>query len=156
MKKQEIDIDVIKNLIKEGFTNQEIANEINIHTSSLRRIMQKNNLTRYNIEYKRITEVDKKQIIELYGEYNCIEIAKRLSIHRATISSILKESGIIITAKNKNIQKTTKERIKKDCAICNEKKCIRRNICESCYTSARRYRLKKKMIEYKGGKCIKC
>lgn len=38
----------------------------------------------------------------------------------------------------------------------DRKKGHRIDVCNSCYTNKRRFKLKEQMIEYKGGKCQKC
>lgn len=43
------------------------------------------------------------------------------------------------------------------CSICEENTiCKKGNVCDSCRTTIRRYKIKIKMIEYKGNKCSKC
>jgi len=95
------------------------------------------------------------EIIRLYNDqFTCKEIAQKLSIHRTTVSNILKKAGIKIEKRHNKEKKITLEN--KRCLICDKKISKRRNICNGCYTSVRRYRIKKWMIDYKGGKCVEC
>lgn len=78
-----------------------------------------------------------------------IEIGNILNLHRTTISKICNENNIIKPIKEKNI----------NCNICgkslgeNKKNNTK---CNTCVTRIRRYRIKKKAINYLGGKCSKC
>lgn len=43
------------------------------------------------------------------------------------------------------------------CCICEQHTlCKKGNVCESCRTTIRRYKIKLKLVEYKGNKCSKC
>jgi len=95
-----------------------------------------------------------KQIIKLYLEEKlfCTEIAKRLKIHRATVSRTLKKNNIKIKYKTALIKYT-------HCSICERE--IKDNKgnkskCNTCTTKLRRYVIKRDAVKYKGGKCIKC
>lgn len=96
-----------------------------------------------------------EQILNLYNnKFTCKEIATQLSIHRTTVSKILKKLGIQIEKRhNQQKQNLINNKI---CAICEKNKCKRRNMCTGCYTTLRRFKLKKWMIEYKGKKCSQC
>jgi predicted RNA-binding Zn-ribbon protein involved in translation (DUF1610 family) len=92
------------------------------------------------------------KIIELYNKgLNCTDIAKKLGIHRTTVSKILKNNDIDVKRKFK----TTNI----NCNIC--KKNItnnkgNRSRCQPCNTNIRRYRVKKMAVDYLGGECKKC
>lgn len=90
-----------------------------------------------------------QQIKKLINEgKNYLEIAKVLGIHRTTVSKICKKLGlkplVIVT---------------KACTVCgrdmgeNKKN---HSKCNTCVTRLRRLRIKKKCVEYLGGKCERC
>lgn len=87
-----------------------------------------------------------KKLVE--SGLNNIEIAKMLNVHRTTIGKYLKKYNIK-RFKIKNI----------NCGICDRElgdNPSNRSNCGTCITRIRRYRNKKRGIEYLGGKCIKC
>lgn len=85
-----------------------------------------------------------KQIIEMYNSgINVTTISNELKMGRRTIYRVLKRYEI-------PLHKTLNEK----CLSCG-KKC-RKNICGTCNTNLRRYRVKKRSVEYLGGKCNRC
>lgn len=90
-----------------------------------------------------------QQIINLINEgKNYLEIAKLIGIHRTTVSKICKKLGL-----SPKIIKN------KSCVVCNRdmgdnKK--NHTKCNTCVTRLRRLRIKKKSVQYLGGKCQHC
>lgn len=70
-------------------------------------------------------------------------ISKQLNIDRRSIYRILEKNDVSLRIRNKNI-----------CVICT--KSCDKNICGTCNTNLRRYRMKKLAVEYLGGKCNRC
>ncbi len=91
----------------------------------------------------------KKDLEKLINEGKTnIEIGKLYNVHRTTIAKWLKKHKIF-RVKIKNI----------NCALCNKKlkeNSHNRKCCATCITRIRRFRLKKRAVEYKGGKCLDC
>lgn len=94
-------------------------------------------------------EVNKDKLIELVSlGYSNIKIGEIYNKHNTTIGRLLKKYGI----SRVKIKYTT-------CCICekeltdNKKN---RSVCGACNIRIRRYRIKKKSVEYLGGKCSKC
>lgn len=147
----------LEDLIKQGLTNKEIAKELNLPLGTLRNRLRKYGLNRFNQKERIITDDDRLKIIKLYGEnFTCEEIAAKLVIYRITVSNALKKSGVQIEKRQPENKRNEIANRNKDCSICNKPVGRRANICMSCYTNTRRFKIKKWMIEYKGGKCIDC
>ena len=79
------------------------------------------------------------------------EISNILKVERKTIYRILKRN---------NIKLKVDEVVNEICECCGRKFTQRqsrnRKRCDTCNTAIRRIRLKRKCVEYKGGKCSKC
>lgn len=91
-----------------------------------------------------------KKVIELYNDgKSCSIIAQQVKIERKSVYRILERNNIAL-----------REPEKKKCILCNNMILIEkernRNRCNTCNTNIRRYRTKKKAVDYKGGKCIRC
>jgi hypothetical protein len=85
-----------------------------------------------------------EKIIEMYNSnINATKIAKELNIGRRTIYRVLEKYDIPLR----------KTKIKK-CLVCS-KEC-QKNLCGTCNTNLRRYRVKKQSVEYLGGECNRC
>lgn len=147
----------IQNLIKQGLTNKVIADKLGLNIATLRRRIKEYGLNRFNQKDRIITDEEKKNIINLYNQnLTCIEISGKLTISRITISKILKAAGIKIEKRHSESGRKKAENKTKTCVICDKQVGRRRNVCMSCYTNTRRFKIKKWMIEYKGGKCVDC
>ncbi len=95
--------------------------------------------------------IDEKELIRLYESgLSNVKIGKVLNCHNTTVGRILKKLGL----------HKPKEKIQhKTCAICeNEIKnnSKNRSTCGACAIRIRRYKIKAKAIEYKGGCCQQC
>ena len=99
------------------------------------------------------TKKVKDEVKKLYLEtdLNCIDIAKKVKLHRTTVSRLLKNNDITVKAKIKKIYIYCE-----DCGKEMLDNSRNRKRCGSCNTSLRRRKLKKKAIDYLGGKCEKC
>ena len=91
----------------------------------------------------------KKKLQDLVkrGKTN-IQIAEIFEVHRTTVAKWLSKYKI-----ERKVKKYTK------CILCSKdlkNNNHNRRCCATCVTRIRRYRLKKKSVEYKGGKCIEC
>jgi hypothetical protein len=85
-----------------------------------------------------------EKIIEMYcSGISANTISNGLGICRRTVYRVLERHNILL---HKNIEK--------QCLICC-KKCVK-NICGTCNTNLRRFRVKQKAVEYLGGKCNRC
>lgn len=85
-----------------------------------------------------------EKIIEMYeAGIPANTIYKNLKIGKKTVYRVLNKNGV-----------TLQKDIKKNCLICN-KECDK-NICGTCNTNLRRYRVKKLAVEYLGNKCERC
>lgn len=85
---------------------------------------------------------------------NHSEIAKILKIHRTTVSRKLKKYDIRYS--NNNFTYVNRNT---NCSLCHNDLGSNKNNrsrCKACTTRIRRYRIKKKCVDYKGGSCIKC
>jgi len=86
-----------------------------------------------------------EKIIEMYNSgVNATTIAKTLDIGRRTIYRVLDKYNIPLH----------KTKPKNNCLVC-EKECDKK-LCGTCNTNLRRYRVKKKAVEYLGGCCERC
>jgi hypothetical protein len=84
------------------------------------------------------------KIIEMYNSGISVSfIYKELNISRRTVYRVLEKYKISLH-----------KDIKKKCLVC-DKKCVK-NICGTCNTNLRRFRVKQKSVEYLGGECNKC
>lgn len=87
-----------------------------------------------------------QEIIKLYNEqYTGTEISKLLNIGRRTVYRALTRNNVTLHSNNAHF----------NCRICGVE-VSRRHICGTCNTNLRRYRVKLKAVEYKGGCCEKC
>lgn len=146
----------IKELIDLKKTNKEIASILEMSLGTLRRRIKDYELNRFSQKERILNDVDRGKIIDLYNSgLTCLEISNSLSIYRITISRHLKEAGFLVKKRPNENQRKEYEKIKK-CEICEKEFKKRTKICMTCYTNTRRYKIKSKMIEYKGGKCQKC
>ena len=85
-----------------------------------------------------------KEIIELYGSgVTVTQISEEVKLGRRAIYRVLENNKI-------PLRKT----IEKQCLLCS--KYSSKNLCGTCNTNLRRYRVKKVAVEYLGGKCNKC
>lgn len=145
--------DIIRDLINKGFSNSQICNELKISKTYLNRKRNEYDLLNFkrpDFESK-VSDKIKEEIISLFkSNKSCVEIAKIINKDRRTVSKLLKKCGFEIKKQIKN------SNLNKICEICNKDTEKRRNICMTCYTNTRRYKLKKKMFDLKGGKCNKC
>lgn len=98
--------------------------------------------------------MDKKkraeQIVSLYNSGESpTKLAQRFKVERKSIYRILDRNKVSLRPPEK-----------KNCCICFKiilvEKNKNRTRCNTCNTNIRRYRAKKKAVEYKGGKCVKC
>jgi superfamily II helicase len=91
----------------------------------------------------------KAQLIQyLEAGLNNSKIAKLINVHRTTVPKILNKHGLY-RFKLKNFE----------CKICEKdlgENVKNSSICNSCMTRVRRYRTKKRAVEYLGGCCIRC
>lgn len=90
------------------------------------------------------------KVVSLYLEgRDCTSISRAVRIERKSVYRILERNQI-----------TLRPVEKKKCALCDNiiliEKEKNRLCCPTCNTNIRRYRVKKKAVEYKGGKCVKC
>jgi len=90
------------------------------------------------------------QVINLYLEgRDGTSISRAFKIERKSVYRILDRNNI-----------TLRPAEKKKCALCDNiilvEKDKNRACCATCNTNIRRYRVKKKAVDYKGGKCVKC
>lgn len=91
-----------------------------------------------------------QKIIALYQEgEKCTKIAQRFKIERKSVYRILERNNVSLRPPEK-----------KKCILCPNlilvEKEQNRNRCNTCNTNIRRFRIKKKAVDYKGGKCIDC
>jgi len=85
-------------------------------------------------------EKDKK-IIKMYESgMSATDISIDLVVARKTIYRVLKRNNVTLHRDIPNI-----------CVMCN--KVTKKKLCGTCNTNLRRYRVKKKSVEYLGGKC---
>lgn len=142
----------IRRLYNEGYSNGEIANFLNTTNESVRARLRRIGLVRrpQNIVAKKT----KDEIIELYNNgHSCKSIAIKFNISREKVSKILKNCGISIKhAKEYSKNKFTP----KPCAICDKLFGGSSQICGTCTTSIRRFNIKRRLIEIKGGACENC
>ena len=78
-----------------------------------------------------------------------VKIGEILGIHRTTVPKWMKKFGIV----------REKKIINHSCKLCGKEisdNPRNRSCCPTCVTRIRRYRLKKKAVEYKGGECERC
>ncbi len=150
--------ELIKSYIDQGLTNMEIANILNINLSKLRRKIKEYKLNRFSQTNRLVSDETKKQIIDLYlSGINCKDISIKLGIHRVTVSKVLKKDEIEIDKKRFSQEKQLELKNKnKTCLICDKNIKDRKNICMTCYTNTRRFKIKNWMINYKGGECTDC
>lgn len=90
---------------------------------------------------------NEQKIIDLYNNGETITtISRLLNVQRKSIYRILKRNKIKLKQKEVG-----------HCLCCNNLlKDNRRNRCDTCNTAIRRLRIKKKCVDYKGGKCVSC
>lgn len=91
-----------------------------------------------------------QKAVKLYLEgKSCTKISKILQIERKSVYRILERNNISLRPPEK-----------KKCILCNNQILIEkernRSRCGTCNTNIRRYRGKKKAVDYKGGSCEKC
>ena len=91
-----------------------------------------------------------KKIVDLYiGGTSCTNIATSIKIERKSVYRILERNNIPLRPQQK-----------KDCLLCSNQILVEenrnKNYCGTCSTNLRRYRVKKKAVEYKDSKCIRC
>ncbi len=89
-----------------------------------------------------------KKVIELYvNGVSCSNISKTIGIERKSVYRILERNDIQLKIKEK-----------KTCALCPNQilSKISNCLCGTCSTNVRRYNTKKKAVEYKDNKCIRC
>ncbi len=145
-------IEKLKELVSKGYSNSQISKELNISISTVDRKKRENNLlkfTRGSNKERIMTEEEGNEIIKLFHENkNCSEISKKVKKDRRTISKFINNQGLSFIKDNSNI--------KIKCEGCEKPTSSRRKLCETCRTTIRRYKIKKEMIEYKGGCCVKC
>jgi hypothetical protein len=87
------------------------------------------------------------QIVNLYNEgHSCPKLERKFKIHRKTIYRILERNNISLRPPEKQ-----------KCLLCDNQifveKQKNKNLCGTCCTNVRRYRTKKKAVDYKGGEC---
>jgi hypothetical protein len=84
------------------------------------------------------------KIIEMYNSGITAKIiSENLVIGKKTVYRVLEKNNV-------PLHKT----IEKKCLVCN-KECVK-NICGTCNTNLRRFRVKQKSVEYLGNKCNRC
>jgi translation initiation factor IF-2 len=94
-----------------------------------------------------------KDILNLYliEKKHIEEIAVFFNTHRKTIYRVLERN---------KVELRKDEVIDNICECCGrefpKKQSKRRKRCDTCNTAIRRIRLKRKCVEYKSGKCVKC
>lgn len=92
-----------------------------------------------------------KEVIRLYTQEleTCTKIAVKLKLERKSVYRILERNKVSLRPPEK-----------KKCSICSKEILVEKNKnrsrCNTCNTNIRRYRVKKKAVDYKGGKCEKC
>lgn len=87
---------------------------------------------------------NEKLILKMYLSGDSVTtISNQLNTGRRTIYRILEKNKITLRIRNNYA-----------CSICS--KSCEKNICPSCNTNLRRYRIKKLSIDYLGGKCNRC
>lgn len=146
----------IKELIDLNKTNKEIASILSLSLGTLRRRISNYGLNRFSQKERILNDNDKFNIVKLYNSgLTCLEISDKLDIYRITISKYLKSIGVLVKKRLNESQRKESGKIK-ECEICEKQITGGRNICMSCYTNTRRYKIKKRMFDYKGGFCQKC
>lgn len=84
------------------------------------------------------------KIIEMYiAGIPASSISDELKIGKKTVYRVLQKHSVTLNKDNK-----------KKCLVC-EKEC-EKNLCATCNTNLRRYRVKLTSVEYLGGKCNRC
>jgi len=91
-----------------------------------------------------------QKAIEMYvAGKSCTQISQTIHTARKSVYRILKRNNISLRPPER-----------KKCLLCDNQILVEkdknRNRCGTCNTNIRRYRIKKKAIEYKGGKCEEC
>ncbi len=84
------------------------------------------------------------KIIEMYSSgTSASDISEKLNIGRKTVYRVLEKNEI-------PLHKT----LEKKCVVCN--KICQKNLCGTCNTNLRRFRVKTMAVEYLGCKCERC
>lgn len=91
-----------------------------------------------------------KKVTELYlSGKNCTFISRSVKIERKSVYRILERNNISLRPPEK-----------KKCILCSNlilvEKEHNRSRCGTCNTAIRRFKLKQKAVDYKGGKCVDC
>jgi len=98
----------------------------------------------------------KEKLEELISQgYSNIKIGELLNIHRTTVPKWIKKYGIDDLRNGHCGDKIFNDK----CKLCGKDinyNPSNRSCCPTCVTRIRRYRLKKKAVEYKGNKCEIC
>ena len=127
--------DEILELRKSGLKYDEIRKKLNCSKSTVSYHCRRENLDDYN-NITKISDEDIKKINELYLELkSCIKVAKSLNISKTSVLKYLKEENKIV-------------RLKLD------DNTLKKNVVKSVINWRRE--TKKKLVEYKGGKCEIC
>lgn len=105
--------------------------------------------------------IAKEEIIPLVEEgYSIDKLSKYFKCSWSNIRYYLKKFGL----KTKNPNSKTLSKIGEQCQcvhcgriyIYTRKAGHKHTVCNSCLASKRKYHVKKKLVEYKGGKCVEC
>lgn len=145
----------IKELVDKGLKNREIGELLGMKYRTVCFKLREYKLIRYS--KPKISPELINEMIKLYNEgYNCTEICEKINISKITISFILKENGIEIVKRSANSKPEFRLLRGVNCIICNRALGPYVTICSTCTSQVRRYKIKKKMVEHKGGKCEDC
>lgn len=145
----------IKELIDKGLTNKQIGELLDMKYRTVCFKLREYQLTRYS--KPKISQEIINEIIKMYNEgYNCTEIKNKINLSKVTIYLILKENGITIFRRNSKKSLRLRLEISDNCQLCNNTLKTKGNICGTCRTNIRRYKIKLSMFNLKGGKCQDC
>lgn len=145
----------IKELVDKGLKNKEIGKILGMKYRTVCFKLREYKLIRYSKPQISQEKID--EMIRLYNEgYNCTEICEKINISKITISFILKENGIKIVKRSADSKPELRLLRGEKCIICDRNLGPYVTICSTCVSQVRRYKIKKKMFDFKGGKCEDC
>jgi predicted transcriptional regulator len=157
-----------KSLIAKGYTTQQIADELNIGVSSVKRHLRSLGLQTQH--YKPINRISKDILIAALDRHlSTQQIADELNDNLTHVKYWMKQYGLAATHR-RNIRKEINDGYK-TCPKCNVRKSLTRDNfyirkngkfhcwCKECnnrITYEKQCQLKIDAMEYKGGKCCLC
>lgn len=161
-------IEKYKELIKKNYTTKQIALELGMGWTTVKRYLKQIGL-RTN-HWKEPYNIDKETLTELVNKnYSSHRIAKELKCSQTNVRHWLKKYGLNLNARA--AQKVEQEKGLKTCPQCKRtlartkeffyinKSGACHSWCKKCndvITWGKQKDLKKKSVEYKGGKCCIC